>query len=90
MRVGQIDPDDLDAWGELLFERQTLIDMCRNEPEAAALYRLGEQIETRLRISRAKIAAESAECYQTGFLLRALSADLAPRQQTGEAVNVQA
>jgi hypothetical protein len=88
--IAQADPDDLDLWREVLYERQCLIDACPSDQEAAELFRLGERIETKLRISRAKLASRSAECYQTGFLLRAFAGDLAPRPQTGDSVDVTA
>jgi hypothetical protein len=89
LRVQTADPDDLDAWREMLYERQRLIDACKNQAEAEALFHLGLAMETRLRIARAKLAAQSADCYQTGFLLRALHADLA-RPQTGASLDMKA
>jgi hypothetical protein len=83
------DPDDLDAWREMLYERQRLIESCKDATEAEALYRLGEVMELRLRIARAKINAQCAECYQTGFLLRALSSDFG-QPTTGAALDVKA
>ena len=83
------DPDDLDAWREILYERQRLIELCKDATEAEALYRLGEVMEIRLRIARAKLNAQCAECYQTGFLLRALGSDLA-QPATGTALDLKA
>ena len=83
------DPDDLDAWREILYERQRLIESCNDATEAEALYRLGEVMEIRLRIARAKLNAQCAECYQTGFLLRAMSADFT-QPATGAALDVKA
>lgn len=88
-RVQSADPDDLDAWREMLYERQCLIDACKDQAEAEALFHLGLAMETRLRIARAKLAARSADCYQTSFLLRALHADMT-RPPTGASFDMMA
>jgi hypothetical protein len=88
-RIQSADPDDLDLWREILYERQQLIDACTDPAEAEELFRLGEVMEIRLRIARAKLDAQCAECYHTGFLLRAMSADMA-QPETGSALDVTA
>ena len=88
--IAKTDPDDLDAWREILYERQRLVETYPGPAEAVDLYRLGEVLEQKLRISRAKIAAQCSECYQTAFLLKALSADLAPTPESGSSLDVKA
>jgi len=74
--IDKLDPEDLAALSAILDIRQPLVENCSSPEQALALYRQGEALEAKLRLVRAKFAAERAELYQTGFLVKALAADL--------------
>ena len=88
--IAQADASDLDTLRQLLDARGILVAACTTPGEAAELYRLGEALEQKIRIARAKLTAQSAECYQTGFLLRALAADLGRRPEPGASLDLKA
>ena len=87
--IANLDPEDLVALSAILDNRQTLIENCSSPEQAVALYRQGEALEAKLRIGRAKFAAQRAELYQTGFLVKALAADL-PAQPAAPSLEIRA
>ena len=89
-RIAQADTSDLDRLRQLLEDRGRLIVACSNRDEAAELYRFGEALEEKIRIARAKLTAQSAECYEAAFLLRALAADLGRCPQAGSGLDLKA
>ena len=87
--IAKLDPEDFVALGIILDSRQTLIENCSSPEQALALYRQGEALEAKLLIARAKFAAQRAELYQTGFLVKALAADL-PAHPASPSLDVRA
>lgn len=87
--IDKLDPEDLEALSNILDSRQALIENCSSPEQALALYRQGEILEAKLRLARAKFAAQRAELYQTGFLVKALAADL-PAHPAAPSLDVRA
>lgn len=84
------DPCDLDTLTRLLGEHASMVAACASVGEAANLYRASLELEAKVRLGRAKLAAEKEDLFRTGFLLRAFAADLPREAASGTQVAMEA
>jgi hypothetical protein len=82
--------DDFSEIEYAIASRASRIAICATPEEAAAFYYEGQQLERKLRVARAHICGQRDELYQTGFLLRAFSADLPVGERSGVRLDIQA
>ena len=81
---------DWQALEALIEAHGNLVRAIRAGEEATELYRIGQLLEQKALLGRAKLRAESEELYQTGFLLRAFAADLPKTVEPGDVVDCEA